>query len=126
MNAHAESDKPAEPEDLGEDGQPKVFYTGCFITDFPYVFTHALKLGRKRKDGSSRDEEVNWVTAWSWNELIFDGPAAKFLTFCQKRVKQEIIPGDVAAKDTVLRSSGGHRMGSGTAESVGALPRPEG
>ncbi|CAN5432883.1 hypothetical protein BH10PLA2_BH10PLA2_25030 [soil metagenome] len=104
ISAHAESDKPTEPEDLGEGGQPKIFYTGCFVTDFSYVFTHGLKLGRKRKDGSRRHEELNWVKAWDWDELIFDGPASKFRTFCQKRVKQEIIPGDVAAKAAVLES----------------------
>lgn len=101
LDTHAESEEPAEPEDLGEAGQPKIFYTDGFITDYSYVFTHHGAYGRRRKDGDRPYTCVNWVTAWRWNKLIFDGRATQFLKFLQKRVRPVALPGDVAAVSTV-------------------------
>jgi len=101
LDAHAESEEPAEPEDLGEGGQPKVYYTDGFVTDYSYVFTHHDVFGRKRKDGSRVSREQNWVTVWHWEKLLFDGNAKKFLTFLRKRVKPAVLPPDVAAFSAV-------------------------
>jgi hypothetical protein len=101
IDAHAESDVPAEPEDLGEGGQPRIVYTDGFLTDYSYVFTHQLVRGRKRKDGTRPLRGQNWVTVWNWNRLIFDGSAEKFLRFCQKLVEPKILPAEQAAFSSV-------------------------
>lgn len=49
-----------EIQDLGEGGQPKIFYTDGFITDYTYVF-----------DG---DE----ISVWNWRELVFHGSKDQF------------------------------------------------
>jgi len=92
IDAHAETDDPAEPEDLGEGGQPKIYYTDGFKTDYSYVFSQEYKPGRKQKDGTRRYEKHNWVSVWDYNKLMFDGTPQRFLRFCQKRVKPKIIP----------------------------------
>jgi len=97
LNAHAETDEPAEPGDLGEGGQPRISYTDGFTTDYSYVFTHHSSPKRRRKDGTKQFESVNWVSVWSFKRLIFDGNAARFLRFAEKRVKPRVLPGDVAA-----------------------------
>lgn len=38
LDMHCETDIPAEPEDLGDGGQPRIYYTDGFITDYSYVF----------------------------------------------------------------------------------------
>jgi hypothetical protein len=101
IDAHAETDEPAEPEDLGEDGQPKIFYTGGFITDYSYVFTHRHFPGRKHKDGTRPYRQRNWVSVWNYERLIFNGTAKNFLRFCQKRAKPQIVPADQATFSTV-------------------------
>src|SRR5450631_2180040 len=75
IDAHAQSDIPAEAVDLGEGGQPKVFYTDGFATDYSYVFTHRHVFGRLRKDGDRRCTRQNWVSVWNYKQLIFDGSA---------------------------------------------------
>lgn len=96
IDQHAEGDEPAEPEDLGEGGQPKIFYTDGFLTDYSYVFTHRSVRGRTRKDGTALHRLQNWVVAWDSSERIFDGSAKRFLTFLQKRVKPAVLPPDAA------------------------------
>lgn len=71
-----ETEQPAEPEDLGEGGQPRIYYTEGFITDYSYVFT---------VDRFKRGRACNRVIAWNWGRRIFDGSAQQFLTFCRKR-----------------------------------------
>ena len=52
---------PDDPIDnLGEGGQPKVYYTDGFITDYSYVF------------------EPEAVTVWNWKDLIFEGTRKEF------------------------------------------------
>ncbi len=106
MDAHAESDEPAEPEDLGEGGQPRVYYTEGFSTDYSYVFSHHHVPGRKRKDGTRPLREQNWVQAWNWDKLIFSGGAKQFLRFCQKRVKPAVIPPEVKMFSAVSAALG--------------------
>ena len=101
IDAHAETDDPAEPEDLGEGGQPKIYFTDGFLTDYSYVFGQECKPGRKQKDGNRPYVKQNWVTVWNYKKLIFDGTPQRFLRFCQKRVEPKIIPGDVAVKSAV-------------------------
>lgn len=48
-------------EDLGEGGQPKIYYTDGFITDYTYVF-----------EGSRE------VSVWNYKKLIFEGTAEEF------------------------------------------------
>ena len=108
IDAHAETDELAEPEDLGEGGQPKIYYTNGFITDYSYVFTPGHRHGRHRKDGSRRLIPENRVCVWKWKRLIFDGNAKTFLRFCQKRVTPAIVPADQATKaalSNALRSA---------------------
>lgn len=97
IDSHAESDEPAEPEDLGEAGQPRICYTDGCITDYSYVFTHRHVPGRKQKDGTRPYLERNWVTVWNYQKLIFDGTPRQFLTFCRKRIKPQILPADQQA-----------------------------
>lgn len=101
IDAHALTDEPAEPDDLGEGGQPKLFYTDGFITDYSYVFTTHGVPGRRRRDGSCHYRDVNWVIAWNWDHRIFAGPATKFLAFCGKRVKPRALPSDEAVRSAV-------------------------
>lgn len=101
IDMHAETDDPAEPDDLGEGGQPKIFYTDGFLTDYTYVFTHRSVPGRKRKDGTRPYKECNWVRAWNWDRLIFSGSAKRFLTFCGKRVQPTIVPAEVSLKGSI-------------------------
>ena len=101
IDAHAESDEPAEPEDLGEGAQPRIVYTDGFLTDYSYVFTHRHVPGRRRKGGSRPYRERNWVTVWHFRRLVFDGSAERFLRFCQRRVRPAAIPADQAASSSV-------------------------
>ncbi len=108
IDMHAETDDPAEPEDLGECGQPRIYFTDGFLTDYSYLFTQEYRSGRKQKDGTRPLKPCNWVTVWNYKRMIFDGSAASFLTFCRKRVKPAIIPGDATAFSavaTALRSA---------------------
>jgi hypothetical protein len=97
IDSHAESDEPAEPENLGEGGQPKVFYTDGFPTDYSYVFTHRFVPGRRRKDGTRPCTQRNWVSVWHYKRLIFDGSPERFLAYCRKRVEPRILPADQQA-----------------------------
>ena len=54
-------------EDLGEGGQPKVYYTDGFITDYSYVF------------------EPEEVSVWCWKKLIFEGTRKKFINWIKKQ-----------------------------------------
>jgi hypothetical protein len=101
VDAHADTEEPAEPTDLGEGGQPRIYYTDGFVTDYSYVFTNGFRLGRPRKDGGRHSTEVNWVTAWNWDQRIFSGTAERFLRFLEKRVKPTALPGDVAVFSAV-------------------------
>jgi len=49
-----------ELEDLGEGGQPKIYYTNGFITDYSYVF------------------EPNRVLVYEWADKIFEGNLKEF------------------------------------------------
>jgi hypothetical protein len=101
IDAHAETDDPAEPQDLGEGGQPKIYYTNGFTTDYSYVFTDEYVPGRKKKDGSRPYVQRNWVTVWNYKRLIFDGSARRFLAFCRKRVQPKIVPAEIALRTSV-------------------------
>lgn len=106
LDAHAETDESAEPEDLGEGGQPRIYYTDGFITDFSYVFTHHPMPKRRRKDGTREFQSMNWVSVWQFQRLIFDGTAARFLRFAEKRVEPRVLPGEVAAFSAVASALG--------------------
>uniref|UniRef100_A0A6M3LNS8 Uncharacterized protein n=1 Tax=viral metagenome TaxID=1070528 RepID=A0A6M3LNS8_9ZZZZ len=54
-------------KDLGEGGQPKIYYTNGFITDYSYVF---------------EDDEVS---VWNYKELIFEGNREKFINWIKKQ-----------------------------------------
>ena len=97
IDAYTLTDEPAEAEDFGEGGQPKVYYTDGFVTDYSYVFTLRYVHGRRKKDGTRPCHVGNWVTAWNFEKLIFNGTARQFLKFCRKRVRAKILPGDQAA-----------------------------
>lgn len=101
IDMHAETNDAAEPDDLGENGQPKIYYTNGFTTDYSYVFTHEYVPGRRCKDGTRPYEKRNWVTAWNYKRLIFDGSAPGFLNFCRKRIQPKIVPGDAAVFSAV-------------------------
>jgi hypothetical protein len=66
IDAHAQTDVPAETEAVE---QPCIYYTGSFITDYSYVFTHSFQTGRKRKDGSRQLKDVNYrpVSTQGWS-----------------------------------------------------------
>ncbi len=57
-----------EVEDLGEGGQPKIYYTDGFCTDYSYVFT---------AEGT--------ISVWSWKDLIFDGNKKEFKKWILKQ-----------------------------------------
>ena len=101
LDAHAETNESAEPEDLGEGAQPRIYYTEGFVTDYSYVFTHEPVRGRKWKDGIVHYRSQNWVTTWEWKKMLFDGSAKSFLKFLQKRVKPAALPPDVGAFSAV-------------------------
>lgn len=62
-----ETEIPSEAEDLGEGGQPKIYFTDGFITDYSYVF------------------EPDEVSVWNWKELIFEGSRKKFIAWIKKQ-----------------------------------------
>lgn len=67
-----------EIEDLGEGGQPKVYYTDGFITDYSYSF------------------DSHGVHVWNYAELIFDGSYEDFYKWLKNYTKE-----DYALQDTV-------------------------
>lgn len=103
IDAHAQSDIPAEPEAIE---QPCIYYTGSFITDYSYVFTHSFKPGRKRKDGSRSYRTVNYVYAYNWAKLIFEGTPKDFLRWVEKKRDPEphLMPPDQSVKASVERA----------------------
>lgn len=101
IDSHAETNDPAEPEDLGENGQPRIYYTDGFATDYSYLFTHHYVYGRKRKDGTRPFDPVNWVSVWNFKKLVFDGSAKRFLRSCEKRVQPRVVPGESASFSAV-------------------------
>jgi len=58
-----------EPEDLGKGGQPKIYYTDGFITDYSYVF----------------DANLNTIIVWNWTDKIFEGTPKKFIEWIKKQ-----------------------------------------
>lgn len=80
---------PAKVKNLGEGGQPKIYYTDGFITDYSYVFTHENQKVRQtikeKENKTQRFEEVNWVKAWNWNKLVFDGSTKKAIKWFEKQ-----------------------------------------
>ena len=54
--------KKVKIEDLGIAGQPKIYYTDGFITDYSYVFE------QNRKE----------ILVWNWDNRIFRGNPKKF------------------------------------------------
>jgi len=83
LDSHCDTDVPAEPEDLGEGGQPRVYFTDGFPTDYSYVFQ--VSPWKRRAP--------NRVTVWNWDRRIFAGSAGQLLTFCRKRAaKRGIVP----------------------------------
>lgn len=83
IDRYGESDEPAEPQDLGEGGQPRIHFTDGFLTDYSYVF----------KSGSDGHRPDNQVTAWEWDELIFSGTAREFLAYCKAETKESnLVP----------------------------------
>lgn len=55
------------PVDLGIGGQPKIYYTDGFITDYSYVF------------------EENKVAVWEWDKKIFGDDLKKFKKWIVKQ-----------------------------------------
>jgi hypothetical protein len=83
LDIRCDTDTPAEPEDLGEVGQPRIYYTDGFITDYSYVY-HVDRWHRR---------SPNRVTAWNWDRRIFAGSAQAFLGFCRKCAeKRQVVP----------------------------------
>jgi len=68
-NYHDDDGNASEPEDLGEGGQPKVYYTDGFITDYSYVF----------------DASGGRVLVYEWAELIFKGNKQEFIEWLKNR-----------------------------------------
>jgi len=68
-NYQDDNGDPFEPMDLGEGGQPKIFYTDGFITDYSYVF----------------DAVSGKVRVFEWAELIFQGTKQKFIEWLKAR-----------------------------------------
>ncbi len=98
IDAHCQIEEPAEPEDLGEGGQPCIYYTDGFTTDYSYVFT---------VDSFKRGAAINRVVAWNWDRRIFNGSARQFLTYCRKQCdKNPMTPlphhSEHAIKDAIL------------------------
>jgi len=62
-----EKEYQAIAEDLGEGGQPKVYYTDGYITDYSYVF------------------ELEEVIAWNWAECVFKGSREEFTQWIKKQ-----------------------------------------
>ena len=58
-----------EPVDLGEGGQPKIFYENGHIVDYTYVF----------------DAGNHGVKVWHWAELVFEGSAEMFKVWLSTR-----------------------------------------
>ena len=103
IDSHCETDEPAEPEDLGEGGQPRIYYTEGFITDYSYVFS---------VDGFRRGAAANRVLAFNWDRRVFSGTARRFLTYCRKKAHEEgKVPfpqhSEQAIKDRVMTALGG-------------------
>lgn len=57
-----------EIEDLGEGGQPKIYFTNGFITDYSYIF------------------EPNEIIVYNWDERIFKGGLSEFKNWIKKQV----------------------------------------
>lgn len=103
MDSHCETDEPAAPEDLGEGGQPRVYYTDGFITDYSYVFS---------VDAFKRGAAANRVSAWNWDRRILRGSARQFLSYCRRRCEKRLLTplpqhSEHAIKDTVLAKVAG-------------------
>lgn len=73
-----------KPEDLGEGGQPKVYYTHGFITDYTYVFqVSAIVADENGKEvGKGRK-----VIVWRWADKIFQGDDKEFARWLKKKKK---------------------------------------
>jgi len=63
----AENYRDDKLEDLGEGGQPKIYYTDGFITDYSYVF------------------EPEEISVWNWKDKIFEGSRKKFINWIKKQ-----------------------------------------
>lgn len=59
-------------EDLGEGGQPKVYYTDGFITDYTYAFDVG---------GNGQPK----IKVWEYAELIFDGDDKEFIKWIKEQ-----------------------------------------
>jgi|26BtaG_2_1085354.scaffolds.fasta_scaffold22831_4 hypothetical protein len=64
-------EEPAKVENLGEGGQPKIYYTDGFITDYSYCF-----------DENHGD---NKVLVYKWAKLIFEGDREKAIKWFKKQ-----------------------------------------
>lgn len=98
LDAHCETDVPATPDDLGEGGQPRVYYTDGFITDYSYVFF---------VDSFHRGAQANHILVWNWDRRIFNGSARRFLGYCRTRSEKHRLTSlphhsEHALKDAVL------------------------
>jgi hypothetical protein len=81
LESHCDTDVPAEAEDLGEGGQPRIYFTEGFLTDYSYVF----------QVSGWRSRTPNQVTVWDWDRRIFHGSARRFLSFCRKRAQKRSL-----------------------------------
>lgn len=59
-------------EDLGEDGQPKIYYTGSSITDYSYIFE--LEWNSEKK-----------ILVYNWSDKIFEGNDKEFIKWIKKQ-----------------------------------------
>lgn len=57
-----------EIRDLGAGGQPKIYYTDGFITDYSYAI-----------------EARGTVKVWNWDKLIFSGDFKKFASWLKRQ-----------------------------------------
>ena len=89
VEMYAESEEAAQVDDLGEGGQPRIYYTEGFITDYSYVFEIGHEDGRKQKDGGVAWHDVNTVKVWCWDKLIFSGSAKKCMAWINKQIEKE-------------------------------------
>jgi hypothetical protein len=103
LDMHCETDVPAEPEDLGEGGQPRVYYTDGFITDYSYLFS---------VDVFKRGAAANRVLAYNWDRRIFKGSARQFRGYCRRQFEMHPLTplpqhSEHALKDSVLAQIAG-------------------
>jgi len=96
IDSHCDTNEPAEPEDLGEDGQPRIYYTGGFVTDYSYVFS---------LDGFKRGATANRVLAFKWDRRVFKGSARQFLTYCRKEAKRRAAVALPQHSEHILKDS---------------------